>query len=253
MLKISIITVSYNSEATIKDTIESILNQTQTDFEYLIVDGSSKDSTLEIIKSYEEDFLKKGIDYKWISEPDKGIYDAMNKGVNLSTNDIVSFINSDDWYDERTVEIVVNNFKRLSAIDLLYGNMTMIKEDNGGHILKKPKELSKLNKEQNIYFPSVFIRSEVLSDNNPSFDLRFKLASDYKFLLQSYLNGRNFHYLNENLSFYRLGGSTTQQIKKSWSEVKEIQLEAGRNKILVVFNYYEKVVKRLILKAINRL
>lgn len=251
-MNISIITVSYNSEATIRETIESVLNQTQTNFEYLIVDGSSTDSTLEIIKSYEEDFLNKGITYKFISEPDKGIYDAMNKGVSMSSNGIVSFINSDDWYDERTVEIVVNSFKTFPNIDLLYGNMTMIKEHNGGYIHKKPKALSKLKKEQNIYFPSVFIRREVLNYNSPSFDLRYKLASDYNFLLKCFLSEKKFHYLDENLSFYRLGGSTTQQIRKSWNEVKEIQLEAGRNKVLVIFNYYEKVVKRFILKAINR-
>jgi glycosyltransferase involved in cell wall biosynthesis len=93
---VTIVTVCYNSEKTIKDTIESVLNQTYTNIEYILVDGASKDSTVDIIKSYEEKFKEKGIIYKWISEPDKGIYDAMNKGIDMANGEWLYFLGSDD-------------------------------------------------------------------------------------------------------------------------------------------------------------
>lgn len=253
MKSISVITVSYNSELTIRDTIESVLSQTRTGFEYIIIDGASKDSTLQIIKSYKELFENKGIDYNWISEPDQGIYDAMNKGVRLSKGNVVSFINSDDWYGKDTIDSVLKVFESIEEVDLVYGNMTMIKEDGKGSVLKTPKPLSMLFKEQSLYFPSVFIGRHILENKQPPFDLNYRLASDYRFLLKNFLDGRKFYFLGENLSFYRLGGSTTQQIRKSWKEVENIQIEFGRNRFLAKLNYYEKIVKRKILKAINRL
>ena len=96
--KISIITVSYNSEVVIEPTIKSILNQTFIDFEYLIIDGNSKDRTVEIIKSYESKFKEKNISYKWVSEPDNGIYDAMNKGILMSNGQWCNFMNTGDSF-----------------------------------------------------------------------------------------------------------------------------------------------------------
>ena len=99
-MKLSIITVTYNSEKTLRDTIESVLSQTYTDYEYIIVDGASKDNTINIVKEYEPKFEGR---MRWISEPDKGIYDAMNKGIKMSTGDVVSIINSDDFYHRKDI------------------------------------------------------------------------------------------------------------------------------------------------------
>lgn len=96
---ISIVTVSFNSEKTIRQTIESVLNQTYTNIEYNIVDGASTDRTVEIATQYKDDFEAKGIKYIITSEKDKGIYDAMNKGIARSHGEIVGLINSDDWYE----------------------------------------------------------------------------------------------------------------------------------------------------------
>lgn len=99
-MKLSIITVTYNSEKTLRDTIESVLSQTYTDYEYIIVDGASKDNTINIVKEYEPKFEGR---MRWISEPDKGIYDAMNKGIKMSTGDVVGIINSDDFYHRKDI------------------------------------------------------------------------------------------------------------------------------------------------------
>jgi len=114
-------------------------------------------------------------------------------------------------------------------------------------------KIFKLRKEQNLFFPSVFAKREVLKNNQPIFDIQYTLASDYKFLLKSFIDGWKFYYLDKNLAYYRLGGSTTQQIKKSWKEVKDIQIEFGKNRLLAELYYYEKVVKRILLKALGRL
>ncbi|MBR6850467.1 MAG: glycosyltransferase, partial [Lachnospiraceae bacterium] len=99
-MKISIITISYNSEAVIAKTIESVLAQDyKGKAEYLIIDGASKDRTVEIAESYRDRFAKKGYEYRIASEPDQGIYDAMNKGIRKSTGDIIGILNSGDWYE----------------------------------------------------------------------------------------------------------------------------------------------------------
>ena len=95
---VSIITVSYNSRQTIEKTIESVLNQTYDDIEYIIIDGNSSDQTVNIIKSYEDSFIKKGYSYRWISENDDGIASAWNKGLKMAKGDIIALLNSDDWY-----------------------------------------------------------------------------------------------------------------------------------------------------------
>lgn len=107
MIKISIITVCFNSEKTIKDTIESVLNQTYPNIEYIIIDGNSVDKTIDIIKSYESSFEQKGISIHWISETDNGIYSAMNKGFALSNGELIGILNSDDWYSREAVSKIV--------------------------------------------------------------------------------------------------------------------------------------------------
>jgi len=111
---ISIITVCFNSENTIKDTIESVLNQTYKNIEYLIIDGKSSDETLNIIKSFEEKFNNSKITFKWISEADKGIYDAMNKGLKMANGELIGILNSDDWYELETVKIIVEKNQGLN-------------------------------------------------------------------------------------------------------------------------------------------
>ena len=116
-MKVSIITICFNSEAVIRKTIESVLNQTYTDIEYIIIDGASKDKTVEIAESYRLSLEGKGITFNVYSEPDKGIYDAMNKGINKATGELVGLINSGDWYEPSmiprlTIEHVAYCFQR---------------------------------------------------------------------------------------------------------------------------------------------
>lgn len=128
-MKISIITVCYNSEKTISKTIESVLRQKDVLLEYLIIDGASKDNTLAIAESYRQKFSDKGIDYIIKSEKDDGIYDAMNKGVCASTGDIIGILNSDDRYAcDDILSIVADAFWK-SQTETLYGNLLYVKDE----------------------------------------------------------------------------------------------------------------------------
>ncbi|MBT5491206.1 glycosyltransferase, partial [bacterium] len=123
-MKISIITVSWNSQETIKDTIDSVLSQTYQNIEYIIIDGASIDGTVKIVQSYGDKITK------FVSEPDKGLYDAMNKGVALATGNIIGMLNSDDLYiDKFAIEKVVKEFSE-KQIDSVYADLVYVKSEN---------------------------------------------------------------------------------------------------------------------------
>lgn len=125
-MKISFITATFNSGKTIVDTMESVLSQTYTDFEYLVIDGGSSDDTIEKVKSYEPRF---GDRLRWISEKDRGIYDAMNKGIKMATGDVVGILNSDDYYtDIDILQTVADTFKSNNHIDALYGDIHFVRD-----------------------------------------------------------------------------------------------------------------------------
>ena len=118
-MKFTIITATFNSEKTIDRTINSLLNQTILNFEYIVVDGKSSDNTVKILKSYEEKFKIRNIGYKWISEKDSGIYEAWNKGLMFAKGDWISFLGSDDYYVENALEMVT----RASSYRYLYSGI----------------------------------------------------------------------------------------------------------------------------------
>ncbi len=167
---ISIITVSYNSEKTIKNTIESVFNQSCESIEYIIIDGKSTDRTLEIIESYEKKAKEKGITYKWISEVDNGIYDAMNKGIDLAQGNWVYFLGSDDiLFDilNKVSEYLKENYS------FVYGDVYM----PGKGIVYSGKFNKVKLVLKNICHQSIFYKKEILQQEK--FSLKYKLLSDY--------------------------------------------------------------------------
>lgn len=137
-MKFSIITICFNSEADIRKTIESVFNQDYYgNVEYLIIDGASKDKTVEIANEYTERFKTKGYEYIILSEPDKGIYDAMNKGIRKSTGDVIGIINSGDWYEPIALRTVAETYG-VSPFDMFYADINLVRP-NGSIILKRSK------------------------------------------------------------------------------------------------------------------
>ena len=174
----SIITPSFNSEKTIARTIESVLSQTYHDYEYIIIDGASTDGTLEIIESYRPQFNGK---LTVISEPDNGIYDAMNKGIHLAHGQLIGIINSDDFYEDGCLEYVSKKYNPDSPYQIIYGMIRIINSDYeelGLHFIHH-RYLS----HSMIYHPASFV-STALYEKYGSYDTRYKSAADYDFMLK---------------------------------------------------------------------
>lgn len=178
-MKISIITVTYNSEKTLSQTIESVARQTVPPYEYLIIDGASSDDTIKIAESYQKIFEKKRICYRIQSEKDQGIYDAMNKGVRKTTGDYVAMLNSDDWYEPRAIEIVQESYQK-EKFDLGYGSIGYIGKK--GKILVKKSRLDQFVSSRNWNHPSTFVKRELCLKY--PFDLRWKIYADFDWFLK---------------------------------------------------------------------
>lgn len=196
---VSIITVVYNGSKTIKQTIESVKNQTYKNIEYIIVDGASTDGTQQIVNRYIE-----YIDL-FISEKDDGIYDAMNKGIQHATGSIIGIINSDDWYKLDAIETVVAYLKE-NFVDLVYGNIEILSKD--GKLWKKDKlPLETIWYQMAVPHQSVFIKKKIY-DKYGLFDLQYGLSADYELLLRLYSKGIRFGFLNKTMAVFREGGAS---------------------------------------------
>ena len=222
-MKITIITVCYNSEHTIEKAILSVINQNYKELEYIIVDGGSTDGTVNIIKKY-ENYI-----YKWISEPDQGIYDAMNKGIAMATGDVIAFLNSDDWYMEDTLAYVSKRFQD-KKIMILAGEGYVWQDEIRGGISQKA-----LNKDIEIRFkmtcfhPSTFAKKEVF-EKIGGFDTKYKIAADYAWMLKAYDSGIVPVRISKCLSNFDMGGASNVYLVEAADECKRISLEAINEK-----------------------
>ena len=220
-MKISIITVCYNSEKTIKKTIESILKQDYDNKEYIIIDGGSKDNTLDIINGFSV-----GID-KIISEKDNGIYDAMNKGLKLATGDVIGILNSDDLYvNQNILNDVMFQFSNDPNLDILYGDLVYVKHDD---INKIVRTWTSKNYYPNFFenggvppHPSLFVSARVYHKAG-YFNLKYKLAADYEFMLRIFKTFCfKIKYLPLVFVNMRLGGATNNSLKNIYKGNLEI-------------------------------
>jgi len=225
-LKVSIITSVFNNKNTISDAIESVLNQTYKEIEYIIIDGYSTDGTVEVIKQYESE-----ID-KFITEKDNGIYDGLNKGIKLANGDIIAFLHSDDIYANNTIiEKVVNEF--YNGYEGVYGDLTYVSK-NDGKIIRYWKsgyfELNKLKKGWMPPHPTLFLKKEIY-EKYGFFDLSFKIAADYDFMLRVLKNNPKLSYIPELLYKMRIGGESNKSLKNILLKSKEDYKALKKNKI----------------------
>lgn len=210
-IKVSIVTVCYNSEVTIEQTIRSVLSQSYKNIEYIIIDGASTDQTLDIIKEYKNDLAY------LVSEPDKGIYDAMNKGIKKATGDIIGFINSDDWYSENAVLSIVEAFLSSKA-DVVYGN-TMIVE-NGTHKMVLCADLDNICYRMVFGHQAAFVKTHILREN--LFDCAYKIVADHAFFLSLYFQKKSFFYKNALIAYFRIGGASSCAWKTYMDDKKAV-------------------------------
>lgn len=214
---ISIVTVVYNSENTIERTIKSVLNQSYQNFEYIVVDGGSTDQTNIIINKYKLLFNGR---LQHISEPDQGIYDAMNKGINLAKGQLVGLLNSDDYYFENTLATVNLAYKKSDRKSVITGEL-IFKTGNCEQLLKTSEErfIKKMNQFKNgLRHPATFVPKAIYNAIG-LFNLNYKIASDAELIFRIYKAGYSFKFVNKPLVIMSDGGISnskgiTQQILK---------------------------------------
>lgn len=206
-MKISIITVVRNNKKTIKDAIESVLGQTYKDIEYIIIDGASTDGTVKVVKSYGDKISK------FLSEPDCGLYDAMNKGIALASGDVVGILNSDDFYiDNGVIERVVKEFEKSQA-GSVFADLVYVKSDNLNKVVRY-YDSSHFTPQRFAYgwmpaHPTFFVRRWVY-EKYGLFRTDLKIAADFDILARFlYTHKISYSYMKEVLVKMRLGGVST--------------------------------------------
>lgn len=206
---VSIVTVCYNSENTVRATIESVLAQTYDKIEYLIIDGASSDSTVAIAEEYKEKFAEKGYEYKIVSEKDNGIYDAMNKGINMAQGEIVGIINSDDWYEPIAIETAVNTYNE-EKYDMFYADINLIKA-NGQVMVKKSKH-DRLPTSRHWNHPTSFVTKETYNELGA---FRCEgIHDDFDLFLRIRKAGKKIVIRNIVLANFRTGGTSNDKTLK---------------------------------------
>lgn len=248
-MKVSIVTATWNSGRTVEDTIKSVLYQTYKNYEYLIIDGLSKDSTLEIARKYEPFFEGR---MKIYSEKDKGIYDAMNKGFQKATGDVLMLINSDDLFARPdAVELVVKEFERHPDVDGVYADLNYVSQSNVNNIVRvwktgnqKPMRYGWLPAH-----PTFYIKREYY-EKYGYFNLSYPLAADFELMLRFIEKYKvRLTYLPLSLVKMRLGGATSRSIQNIYKQdvetiraFKENGLSGG-NIFYLFFRYLPKIMQ----------
>ncbi len=244
---VSIVTVCFNSANTIEDTIKSIKEQTYPNIEYIIVDGGSTDNTLDIIKKNEKYVAK------WVSESDKGIYDAMNKGIAMCSGEIIGIINSDDWFEYEAVALSVEAIKN-QKISFSYGIVNWLDFENERVDKFIPEDEDQLlptaMHKCPIHHPSLFIKKEVY-DEIGNYDTKYKIVADYDLILRMLYSGYKGVKINKPIANFRLGGESANK-KKLFQEKRDLSIVYGVNKRKANLKYNVLLFRANLIKLIPK-
>lgn len=254
-MKISIITVAYNSAATIRATIDSVLAQTYPDIEYIVIDGNSKDSTIEIIKEYEPIFNGR---MRWISEKDKCLYDAMNKGIKMATGDIVGIINSDDFYHRSDIIAQILEAFENKTVEAVFADVRFVNPDNLDKTVRYYSSKNFSPKRFRFGFmpahPTFFTYKKCF-DEFGYYKIDYKIAADYELLIRFlYTHKLNYKYLPLDVMKMRTGGASTASFKNNIILNREIVRACKENGIytnlpLLFLKYFVKIWELIFTKG----
>ena len=245
IMKVSIVTVTWNSASTLVRAIESVLQQTYSDIEYIIVDGGSTDSTIDIIQSYDEKFKSR---LHWISEKDNGIYDAMNKGIRMATGDIIGILNSDDSLtDTDVIERMVKEFPK--EAEMVYGDVHFVKDINPQKSIRyysgKPFRPWMVRFGFIPPHPSLYVRRSTY-EKYGLYDPEFRISADFEFIARlCYINKVRTKYIPMDFVTMLVGGESTKSLHNRWIGTKEDLIACRKlgiktNIVFVHFKYFIK-------------
>jgi len=243
-MKISIITICYNSAKTIERTIQSVISQNYSDYEYLIIDGGSHDGTIDIINKYKEKISQ------FISEPDKGISDAFNKGLGLANGEIIGILNSDDWYEPKTLKIVSSELIKNKDFDYLVGAQRYWDKNGKNYIVKPDKNYYRKIKHMmpRLNHPSSFFRKSVY-ESIGLFNVNYRYAMDYDLFFRAFLANKKPLFINKVVTNMSLEGtSDINAISAYWETfiIAQDKLQAFLFFLYSVFKYYIRQLLELL-------
>lgn len=234
-MKISIVTITYNSEKTLEDTIQSIISQNYNELEYIIIDGGSKDDTLKIVEKY-----KKYISI-FVSEPDKGISDAFNKGVRRASGELIGIINSDDMLADGALKTIASEINR--DTDIIYGDIYRCNPDGKNMRLAKANDNVAVLKHgfSCMYHPATFIRKSAYEKYGVYELLRY--CMDRELLLRMYTSGAKFQRVDKPLAIFRVGGESCKCYYKTAFESMNVSIQYGLPKAIAYFKTIINICK----------
>jgi glycosyltransferase involved in cell wall biosynthesis len=228
---VTVVTVTYNAEELLEATVNSVINQTYKNIEYIIIDGASTDGTVNIIRKYEAK-----IDY-WISEPDEGIYYAMNKAIEKASGEFINFMNAGDTFaDNDTVRYVMEN--KTQDAELIYGDYIRLNPDR----ICKAQVKSMWYSTMPFCHQTLFTRTNIAK--NVMFDTRYKIAADHDFVIKMYEENRVFQYMGHNLARYAGGGYSKKELLTSCVESLYILLHSKASEDEIKASLWYKALKR---------
>ncbi|MEL7588472.1 MAG: glycosyltransferase family 2 protein [Prolixibacteraceae bacterium] len=241
--KISIITITYNSSKTVEQTILSVINQSYSNFEYLIIDGGSTDQTLEVVNQY------KAFISLVISEKDKGISDAFNKGIAYASGDIVGIINSDDYLLPDSLSKVAAHYD--SKIDVYRGNLVIWNQKENSKFQEIPSlKFPTIPFGVHVCHPSTFITKNAYGKFG-KYSLDLKYMMDTELLTRFYKNGARFKYIDFDMAMFRIGGATSISITKKKREIEKLITLNGGSHFQIACFYNYLVIKELFKNLLN--
>lgn len=261
-VKISIVTATWNSAETLEDTLKSVLDQTYGNIEHIIVDGESSDHTMDIVRRYADLYRQRGLELKWMSEKDKGIYDAMNKGIGLASGDIVGLLNSDDFYTSPTVlSRVAREFNEgriapdgesMEHIDAVYGDIHYVNPAKLHKCVRyySSKHFSRWKMRMGFMpaHPSFYCRTEIYRQYG-LFDTDFKIAADFEQLLRLiFIHKIKTRYIPQDFVTMRTGGASSSGFSSHRQIYREHRKAYRKNSVRSNFflegcRYVSKVIE----------
>ncbi len=226
---VSVVTVCFNSDRYLAEAMESVLGQTYPEIEYIIVDGGSTDGTLDVIRSFEPRFAGR---LRWISEPDTGIYDAMNKGIALCSGELIGLLNSDDRYMPRAIELIVEAATTHPDAGLVYGDVEIISEEGEPLRIDRAAEVEPGGRPD--WLPmchqSLLVRASVYRELG-GYDLRYRILADYDFVLRALSAGVRAIRVAAVIAQFRLGGVCNTDTAAANRERERIRVAYGANPV----------------------